>query len=65
MYFSDLVKKNGDMLWNLSLPLPEEYQGFKYKRPFDYSIRNGGTVDSFKYYNDYIVLIGAETKGGK
>lgn len=65
MYFSDLVRKNGDMLWSLSTPLPEEYQGFKYERPFDYSIRNGGAVDSFKYYYDYIVLIGAKKKGGK
>lgn len=61
MFFAELVKQNGDILWNLNKPLPKEYSDLETEKPFDYSERYGGTVDSFKYYNDYIVLL----KGNK
>lgn len=61
MFFAELVKQNGDILWNLNKPLPKEYNDLETEKPFDYSERYGGTVDSFKYYNNYIVLL----KGNK
>lgn len=57
VFFKDLVKQNGDILWNLNKVLPVEYKDLETERPFDYSERYGGTVDSFKYYNNYIVLL--------
>jgi hypothetical protein len=34
----------------------------KYIKPFDYSVKHGGTVDSFKYYNDFYIDIGKNTE---
>lgn len=57
MFFANLVKQNGDTLWNLNLTIPFEYINYKIISPFDYSEMYGGTVDSFKYYNNYVVLV--------
>lgn len=47
----ELIKKNGHKLVRYN----ETVAGHKHEKVFDYSIRHGGTVDSFKYYNDYVV----------
>ena len=56
-YFSDLVKENEDILWNVNNPIPFEYCDLDVENPFNYSNKRGGTVDSFKYYNNYVVII--------
>lgn len=57
VFFKDLVRQNGDILWDLNRTLPVEYKDLETERPADYSERYGGTVDSFKYYYNYIVLL--------
>ena len=60
MFFADLVKQNGDILWPVHTPIPLEYKDLPTQSVFDYSIEHGGkkgTVDSFRYYNNYIVIL--------
>ena len=56
-YFKELVKNNKHILWNVKDTLPIKYAKYKVVKPFDYSVKYGGTYDSFKYYNNYVVLI--------
>mgnify|MGYP001016174704 CR=1 FL=1 len=50
-YFIDLVNDNGDnlVLYN------QAKEGKEYVSVFDYSSQFGGTYDSQKYYNEYVV----------
>ena len=32
-----------------------------YVSVFNYSVKYGGTFDSFKYYNDYVIELGGKT----
>ena len=60
MYFAELVKQNGDILWPVNRPIPFKYKDLPRQSVFDYSVEHSskkGTVDSFKYYNDYVVLL--------
>lgn len=52
--FRELVEENGDKIlhWRDATDPNKEYV-----RPFDYSVSHGGSIDSFKYYNDYVVEI--------
>lgn len=52
--FRELVEENGDKIlhWQDATDPNKEYV-----RPFDYSVSHGGSIDSFKYYNDYVVEI--------
>ena len=53
MYLQELIEKNGHKLvkWD------RVEDGRKYISVFDYSMSNGGTYDSFRYYNNYCVDI--------
>lgn len=53
-FFAKLVKENGDKIlsWKEATD-PDK----TYVRPFDYSLSHGGSIDSFRYYNDYVVEI--------
>ena len=50
-YLKDIVKENGHKLIKYNQCL----QNHQYVSVFNYSERYGGTYDSFKYYNDYVV----------
>lgn len=47
----DLLNKNGDKLVHYT----KCKDGNKYMSVFNYSEHYGGTIDSFKYYNDYVI----------
>lgn len=49
----ELIKSNGHKLTRYDRAI----KGHKYMTVFDYSKEHGGTLDSFKYYNDYYVDI--------
>lgn len=53
MFLSELIKQNGDklVLYN------QCRDGYNYMSVFNYSKKYGGTHDSFKYYNNYVVEI--------
>lgn len=53
MFLRELIKKNGHKLVKYN----ECIHGHKCERVFEYSERYGGTFDSFKFYNDYVVDI--------
>lgn len=53
-YLNDLVQKNGDKIVRCN----ECKVNAKYISVFDYSEKYGGTYDSFKYYNTYVIEIG-------
>lgn len=50
-YLKDLIKQNGHKLVHYT----EGKFGHEYESVFYYSSRHGGTIDGFRYYNDYIV----------
>jgi hypothetical protein len=52
-YLTDLIKENNHkiVLYN------ECKMNYKYMTVFDYSAKYGGTYDSLKYYNNYVVEI--------
>lgn len=52
--FREIVEENGDKIvhWRDATD-PRK----KYVCPFNYSENRGGSVDSFRYYNDYLVEI--------
>lgn len=52
--FRELVEENGDKIlhWREATDPNKEYV-----TPFNYSVSHGGSIDSFKYYNDYVVEI--------
>ena len=57
-YLSDLVEENGDRIEYFRLSISErELQNYTIESVFNCSDRHGGTFDSFKYYNDYVILI--------
>ena len=51
MFLKELLEKNGHKLVRHNNCIA----GHKYESVFNYSERYGGTFDSFKYYNDYVV----------
>lgn len=51
MFFKDLVKKNGHKIVRFDNCRSDK----RYMNIFDYSNKYGGTYDSFKYYNEYVV----------
>lgn len=51
MFLKDLVKKNGDKIVYYKNCKADK----KYISVFNYSKNYGGTFDSFKYYNDYVI----------
>ena len=51
MYLKELINKNGHKLVRYN----EAVAGHNYMNVFDYSVKYGGTLDSFKYYNNYYV----------
>lgn len=51
MLLKELLAKNGDKLVKYN----ETQEGKRYESVFNYSIKNGGSIDSFRYYNDYVV----------
>ena len=56
----DLIEKNGH-----KLVCPRDaIMGHKYMTVFNYSEIHGGTIDSFHYYNDYVVDV-TENKENK
>lgn len=56
MFLKDLVEKNGDKIVHYKNGKADK----KYMSVFDYSEKFGGTFDSFKYYNDYVIELGDE-----
>lgn len=56
MFLSDLVEKNGDKI----VYYKDCKMGKKYMNVFLYSEWYGGTIDSYRYYNDYVIEIGSE-----
>lgn len=60
--FAELVEENGDRI----LPWKEATDPKKtYVRPFDYSSSHGGSIDAFRYYNDYVVEISEKGDNNK
>lgn len=54
MFLKDLVNKNGDkIVYYANCKLNK-----KYVSVFDYSQKYGGTYDSFRYYNKYVIELG-------
>ena len=53
-FLKDLVKENGDKI----VYFKNCEMNKKYMNIFNYSEKYGGTFDSFKYYNKYVVEIG-------
>lgn len=51
VYLKDLIIKNGHKL----VRYDRTKKGHKYESVFSYSNRHGGTVDSFRFYNDWVV----------
>ena len=60
MFLKDLVDSNRDRIVHYTKCKDEK----KYVSVFNYSEKYGGTFDSFKYYNDYVIEFGAKNKGG-
>lgn len=54
MFLKDLVEKNGDKIVHYTKAKIDK----KYVSVFNYSEKYGGTYDSFKYYNDYVIELG-------
>ena len=53
MFFKDLVKQNGHKIVRFDDCRSDK----SYMSVFNYSNKYGGTYDSFKYYNEYVVEI--------
>ena len=53
-YLKQLIKSNGHKLTKYN----KCSQNHRYISVFNYSELHGGTFDSFKYYNNYVVDIG-------
>ena len=58
MFFKELVKKNGHKLVGYG----EAREGHTYVKVFDYSEKYGGTYDSHRYYNNYVVDVTEDEK---
>lgn len=58
LFFEELVKNNGDKIVHYT----NTKDGKKYVSVFNYSAKYGGTINSFKYYNDYVIELGEKTK---
>lgn len=58
MFLKDLVEKNGDKIVRYDNCRADK----KYMSVFNYSAKYGGTFDSFKYYNDYVIELGEKNK---
>lgn len=56
VFFKDLVEYNGDKIVRYN----ETQLNKKYASILNYSNKYGGTIDSFKYYNDYVVELKGE-----
>lgn len=56
MFLKDLVKKNGDKIVRYDNCKADK----EYMSVFNYSEKYSGTFDSFKYYNGYVIELGAE-----
>lgn len=56
-YLRDLVKENGHKIRHFTEGVEK---GHNYMSIFEYSVKYGGTYDSFKYYNDYVIDLGEE-----
>lgn len=52
----ELVKENGDKIVYFQNCKANK----KYMSVFNYSEKYGGTFDSFRYYNDYVIELGDE-----
>lgn len=52
-YLSELLKENNHKL----IPYNKAEMNHEYITVFDYSKKYGGTYDSFKYYNNYVIEI--------
>lgn len=61
LYLKELLEKNGHKLVRYN----ECVSGHKYESVFNYSDRQGGTIDSFQYYNDYVVDVGIINEEGR
>ena len=53
LFLRELIQQNGHKLVRYN----EAIAGHIYMSVFNYSEKHGGTFDSFKYYNDYVVDI--------
>lgn len=56
IFLKDLVKENGDKIVNYTNCKTNK----KYMSVFNYSEKYGGTFDSFKYYNNYVIELKEE-----
>ena len=60
-YLRDLVKENKHEIKHFTEIVEKGVEKeHKYMSVFEYSEKYGGTYDSFKYYNDYIIDLGEE-----
>ena len=56
MFLKDLVDSNGDRIVHYTKCKDEN----KNVSVFNYSAKYGGTFDSFKYYNNYVIELGGK-----
>lgn len=57
-FLKDLLKENGDKL----VMYNQAKEGKTYVSVFNYSSKYGGTHDSFKHYNYYVVELGGKNE---
>lgn len=52
-FLTDLLRANGHKLTHYT----QAIKGHEYMSVFRYSAKHGGTLDGFRYYNDYVIDI--------
>lgn len=52
-FLKDLVEENGHKIMHYT----QVRENHNYMSVFDYSVKYGGTYDSFKFYNDYVIEV--------
>lgn len=53
MKLQQLARSKGYQIRHFSNPLKKNESFGKVVKPFDFSVKYGGTVDSMRYYNNY------------
>jgi hypothetical protein len=60
-----LANNKGYEVRNYNIPLKSDETFKRVMKPFEFSEVNGGTIDGFKYYNDFYLYPIINFKGGK
>jgi len=55
-YLKQTAEASGYELRSYKIPIKEKEGEYIILSVFDFSVKNGGIVDAFKYYNDYYLI---------